>query len=292
MSNQVMNACRPVQMPATPKNVLMAIADRANDDGLAWPSIPGLCEATCYSRRAVINAIKTLERSGFVTVEKTVGRNNRLTIDLEHVKAAMLNHRPVGIGSTVETGAAGAPVQQVHPCITCTPTRAAGAPPPVQQVHLPVQQVHPNHHEPPDNHQATTKTRKRISKPAPPSIPVDTLIAAGFDADTAREFIAHKDRLGTPLTERAWSDHLRESDKAGWDPMAAAEKVMGRGWKGFEAKYVANESRRQQPMSTGESKPTWAISAGFANRYEAENAGCTERNATTFTDGQRAKATP
>jgi hypothetical protein len=36
-----------------------------------------------------------------------------------------------------------------------------------------------------------------------------------------------------------------------------------------------------------DSRPTWATSAGFANRYEAENAGCFERNATSFSAGKR-----
>lgn len=40
-----------------------------------------------------------------------------------------------------------------------------------------------------------------------------------------------------------------------------------------------------------ESRPQWAVKAGFANRYEAENAGCFERNAAVFRDGCRLEAT-
>lgn len=36
--------------------------------------------------------------------------------------------------------------------------------------------------------------------------------------------------------------------------------------------------------------PRWAIDAGFANRFEAENAGCTERTAARFRNGQRIAA--
>ena len=39
-------------------------------------------------------------------------------------------------------------------------------------------------------------------------------------------------------------DHVREAGKAGWTPLQAAEKVMAKSWKGFEAKYVANEAPR------------------------------------------------
>lgn len=82
------------------------------------------------------------------------------------------------------------------------------------------------------------KARKRAESVAP-----GILVAAGFDADAAAEFIAHKDRVKAPLTLRAWVDHVAESEKAGWTPQQAAEKVMAKGWKGFEAKYVASEQR-------------------------------------------------
>lgn len=87
--------------------------------------------------------------------------------------------------------------------------------------------------------------KRRGKRAVPPSVSVHVLIAHGFDGDTADEFIVHKHRLGAPLTERAWLDHLSESHKAGWTPLQAAEKVMAKGWKGFEAKYVANEKPGQ-----------------------------------------------
>jgi hypothetical protein len=70
-------------------------------------------------------------------------------------------------------------------------------------------------------------------------VSVEDLTAAGFDEATAADFIAHKKRLKAPLTPRAWDDHVRESAKAGLSPLQAAEKVMAKGWKGFDASYVA-----------------------------------------------------
>ncbi len=84
---------------------------------------------------------------------------------------------------------------------------------------------------------------KTARKRATPTLAgADVLVAAGFDAQTAADFIAHKAGVKAPLTERAWADHCREAAKAGWSPLQAAEKVMAKGWKGFEAKYVAGES--------------------------------------------------
>lgn len=89
---------------------------------------------------------------------------------------------------------------------------------------------------------AEEDAQERFFPPAE-TVSVEVLISAGFDADAATEFIAHKNRAKAPLTARAWADHCREADKAGWTAEQAAEKVMARGWKGFEAKYVADEVR-------------------------------------------------
>jgi len=83
--------------------------------------------------------------------------------------------------------------------------------------------------------------RKRSVHQAQPMATVDDLLQAGFGLETASEFIAYKSNIKAPLTLRAWRDHLSESKKAGWSPLEAAEKVMAKSWKGFEAKYVINE---------------------------------------------------
>lgn len=68
-----------------------------------------------------------------------------------------------------------------------------------------------------------------------------SMLEAGFDEPTAVEFILHKRKVKAPLTARAWKDHQTECFKAGWTPRDAAEKVMAKSWKGFEAKYVKDE---------------------------------------------------
>lgn len=40
-------------------------------------------------------------------------------------------------------------------------------------------------------------------------------------------------------------------------------------------------------VNANENKPDWAINAGFANRWEAQNEGCNERNAHEFRSGRR-----
>lgn len=83
MSVIVINICRPLQMTPAQKSVLMALADRADDHGLCWPSIPWICAWTCFGRTAVIDALKRLEIEGIVQISKTPGRNNLCAIDLD-----------------------------------------------------------------------------------------------------------------------------------------------------------------------------------------------------------------
>jgi uncharacterized protein YdaU (DUF1376 family) len=79
---------------------------------------------------------------------------------------------------------------------------------------------------------------QKKERATPSIIQPSALIEAGFTPEQAADFIAHKAAHKAPLTERAWVDHLQESAKARWTPVQAAEKVMAKGWKGFEAKYV------------------------------------------------------
>jgi hypothetical protein len=61
---------------------MLALADRADDDGFAWPSIEDLCERTRLSPRAVQKAITNLVELGELKVESGGGRRvrNRYTI--------------------------------------------------------------------------------------------------------------------------------------------------------------------------------------------------------------------
>jgi hypothetical protein len=51
-----------------------------------------------------------------------------------------------------------------------------------------------------------------------------------------------------------------------------------------------NGHQQEQLDLTANPKPEWAIKAGFPNRFEAENAGCKERTAHLFRNGQRIAA--
>ena len=58
--------------------VLLAIADNANDDGYAYPSIEKLAEKTQMSRRTVMRSLQSLEEDGWIISRKR-SRNRRFS---------------------------------------------------------------------------------------------------------------------------------------------------------------------------------------------------------------------
>ncbi|MEW4469023.1 helix-turn-helix domain-containing protein [Parasphingorhabdus sp. JC815] len=85
---------------------LLALADWANDDGLAWPSIKQIADKTGCSRRTVQAAFSRAEKEGLLTREQVIGKGCKYTIH----------------PCKRRTRAGGAPVQE------SAQTRAGGAP--------------------------------------------------------------------------------------------------------------------------------------------------------------------
>lgn len=176
----IMAACWPLQTPPTPKSVLISLADNANDAGECWPSIPTIATRTCFSERAVQNAIKWLEDHKILSADRTNGRHTRYILAPQNYIETL--------ESLQETPAVGAsvPPQQVHPTdaspaphhsTTCTPTPAADAPLPPQEVHQPPQEIPKPPQEVPSNRKEPSMNRKGNIKGAefilPDWIPVD-----------------------------------------------------------------------------------------------------------------------
>jgi hypothetical protein len=143
MSTRIMALCWPLQMPPTPKAVLVSLADNANDHGDCWPSIPTICERTCFSERTVHAAIKWLEENGLVKADRSNGRHTRYQVTPEGFE----------------------PPQELRPRSKCTTAGAAVEPPqelqqPPQQVQSPPQELRSNRQEP----SLTVKSNRHSSR--------------------------------------------------------------------------------------------------------------------------------
>ncbi|GHH53072.1 helix-turn-helix domain-containing protein [[Pseudomonas] boreopolis] len=222
MSNALSSACRPLQMPPTPKSVLMAMADYSDEAGRCWPSIPTLCEWTCFSRRAVIDAIAWLEKAGAIVADRSNGRHTSYVLT------------PSGFVQ---------PVRHMHQCSSCTgadsaQTSASPAPDPCISRTGPVQQPHPNHQEPPITiSKATTKKRRASAPIASVDRPDDVT------EQTWADWLALRKAKRAPVTETVLRDARREAERAALPLTRFLEIWCLRGSQGLQADWLKPHER-------------------------------------------------
>lgn len=73
-----------IELPATEKLVMLALADCANDEGECWPSIATLMRKTGVSERTVQRATKAIEEGGHMSRHEVVGRGTRYFLHPRH----------------------------------------------------------------------------------------------------------------------------------------------------------------------------------------------------------------
>ena len=62
--------------------LLLAIADNAGDEGLAWPGLEELAKRARVKKRAVIDQIEKLEKAGELRVLRRTGKHNYYVVDV------------------------------------------------------------------------------------------------------------------------------------------------------------------------------------------------------------------
>ena len=302
MSNPITNLCRPLKLTPPQKCVLMALADRANDAGQAWPSIAWLGEWTCYGRTAVIQALKGLESLGLITMTRSTGKNNQCQMNLDRV--AELSSPRASTSPTDEelegtdqcatrTSPPGELVRQTdtHPFASRTTTRSPGVPT-----------------RPPDGpdtslniNKTSKKTReKRVAAPAQ----LELLEVAGVSPELLADYMAvRKAKKAGPFTATALSGMKREADKAGLTMAQALTVCCEAGWQGFNATWYARRNGDPrvgaQPATPAPRLPedvqaqlaalpaNWYELAGFETKHDANGSGCHWMNYTEFRNRER-----
>lgn len=74
MSIRIMSDIWEMPFPPTDKLVFLALADCANDEGLAWPSIATIARKSGVSERTVQRSIRAGEKAGLIRREEVLGR--------------------------------------------------------------------------------------------------------------------------------------------------------------------------------------------------------------------------
>jgi hypothetical protein len=80
MSVRMMAQVWELRLPDSQKLVLLALADCANDEGHAWPSVATLCRKTTRSERTVQGVLIELENAGHIERQQIPGKGCNYTI--------------------------------------------------------------------------------------------------------------------------------------------------------------------------------------------------------------------
>lgn len=243
-----MGLCWPLQLPPTAKAVLISLADQANDQGVCWPSLPGIVERTCFGRTAVIEAIRWLEKAGLLLVDKAVGRQNRYLLQLDRLRQRSLDE-PVRQAdqSGRRTSPAGGPVRQTDA------TRPADGLPPSGRRTTPVRQADPNRQEPSIQPSITERKKSARRSSSSPSgkevafLTVDDLVAEGVPEQAAVDWLVVRKAKKAPLTPTAWEAVKREAQAAGITLAEAVRFAAANNWQGFKASWWERDRAASQP---------------------------------------------
>lgn len=217
-----MSKCWPLQMPPTPKSVLISLADNANDHGVCWPSIATIAKRTCFSERAVQDAIKWLEKHGIAKADRSNGRHTTYLIEPEKY---------------VE------PTQEPHPRSSRTPaadapTPAAAASVPQQMPRQPPQEVPSNRKEPSKEPSGNRQTRVKQET-------IDTFVLPDWIPEDAWiGYIEMRQKKKQAPTERARDLVIKELTKLrglGQDVEAVLNQSTRVGWTDVYAVKAVNQ---------------------------------------------------
>jgi hypothetical protein len=203
MSTRIMSDCWALQMPPTAKAVLISLADNANDHGECWPSLATISVRTCFSERAVQNAIRWLEMASALVADRSNGRHTRYHL----------------------TPAAYAPPQEMHP--------AAGASIPPQQVRQPPQEIPEPPQQVPSNRKEPSRTVKATLRDCPDDV----------DVQVWGDWLALRAAKKAPVTETVVKRARQEAAKASMPLNRFLEIWCGRGSQGLEADWLKPNER-------------------------------------------------
>ena len=127
--------------------------------------------------------------------------------------------------------------------------------------------------------------------------------AAKVDPRFAQFWAAYPRRVDKVAAARAFGKLTVSEDLLATMLAAIRRQQASDQWRKDGGKFVPYPAtwlngRRWQDEEVGgtrvidEARPDWAVRAGFANRFEAENAGCFERNHGAFANGRRLERAP
>lgn len=181
MSVEAMAWAYSILLPPCPKSVLVALANRADEDGYCWPGIDDLERRTGWKRRAVQTAIKELQARQLLTVSPQF--SDKTGVQKSNLYRLALSAVPPTAGRG--EGAPAAPYRAGH-------APSQGAPPAPLRVHQVRGEGAPP--APESSSEQSVEQSRGIghAAPAPPIAPAGGVTATGTESKTTGKPRGHR----------------------------------------------------------------------------------------------------
>lgn len=254
MSVRVMALVWDSTVPAPARFTLLALADRADENGRCWPSIP-LLARKCQTTQNTIRAhLKKLERAGLIAVSQRSGTSSVYTIDVAQLLACQ----------DVETAAE---VSVAPAKLSTAPPNSAGDPP---RIWTPPKSAPPPKLEadPPQNLKGTPPKicTQSITDPSvdPSLIHHSPPTAQQTDPPGFEDFWAtYPKRVAKPDARKAWTAATKSTPA---DLILVGAKRYAEERKGQDPKYTAHPAtwlRRESWSDEPQSRPITVNGNGY-----------------------------
>ncbi|PMQ04189.1 hypothetical protein DyAD56_15990 [Dyella sp. AD56] len=234
MSTMIMAQCWPLQMPPTPKAVLISLADNANDQGYCWPSLTTICERTCFGRTAVIDAIKWLEKYKAVKADRTDRYKTTYNVTPAAFAAGELVHEGNQSGRRTSSDDGG---------LVRLPDNE------VRETDDEVRQADTNRQEP---SLTVNKSKRQRTRSATP--PIEVTLPPWLPPDVWDAWVSDRKERKQPLTQRAAElaiEALGRLRAEGWPPKKVIDNAIELGWRGLFAPKQNSNGGTHATRSSG-----------------------------------------
>lgn len=221
-----------MDLPASEKLVMLALADCANDDGECWPSIATLSRKTGASERTIQRAIQSFAERSLLRRVEVPGRGCRYYFNLRHI---VTPDRPSPV------------THRRQPPSQCHPTPDTVTPKPSM-----------NHQEPSSDasHPQGAGTPAKPSRKAEPK--AKPVIPDWMPADAWNGYLEMRKGIGKPATVRAIELMIAKLERwraDGHDPGGILDAATEHNWTGlYEPKEPRNGTQRPQAVRSGDQR--------------------------------------
>jgi len=207
------------------KLVLLALADRADENHVCYPSNQRICSDTGLHRETVFKAIDELEADGFLTVTRVLGRSNRFTLNGVDGRERTSRKNHTSTEKPTST-------KNQTPTSTEKPTGVYEKPDTHQygfsDTNLTI--------EPNNNLKVEPNNKAQKKKPHEFFVDVNPQVVADY-------LEVRKAKKAPAVSQTVFDGLVRESQKAGYTMEQALITCCERNWVGFKADWVMNQAK-------------------------------------------------